>query len=178
MLDVAGLSPIRPQEQGVESMPLLAAEPEHALKAVPQEQGSESKPMPAGEPERARKAVPEPHASPEPVTVARASNRLRIPALATLGAGAVCLAVGGGLFATSGNARTDVSHGVVRVFSDDANKVAGILRSQTAGVALLGVGAGLAAVGAGLLLFGPTDTTTAVVPINGGAAVLMTGRLP
>lgn len=100
------------------------------------------------------------------------------PALIAAGAGAACLVVGGALFATAGEARTDVSEGVVRVLADDASKVPGIQRAQTAGVALLGVGAGLGALGTLLFLVSPSQTTTAVLPINGGAAVLLTGELP
>lgn len=148
-LDVAHLSPFRPKEKLVESTPVVSPEP---------------------------KLTPTPVA--DPVEVASTSSSMTIPALAIAGVGAVGLVVGGVLFANAGSVRTEVRDGVVRVFGEDASKVAGIQRSQTAGVALLAVGAGLAAVGAGLYAFGPSETATAVVPINGGAAVVMTGSLP
>lgn len=95
-----------------------------------------------------------------------------------LGTGAACLLLGTVLLATTAPPRTEVSLGVVRVFSEDAAKVAGIERAQAAGVALVAAGVGLAAVGAGLFFFGPEKPVTTVVPITGGAAVLMTGSLP
>lgn len=157
-LDVAHLPPLRPQEQVVEANPLPLPEPA-------------PRPMPEPAP------MPMPVLVPRPVTASRTGNPLRIAALAGAGTGAACMAIGGVLFATAGGARTDLSQGVVRVFSEDANKVAAIQRAQTAGVVLLAVGAGVAAAGAGLYFFGPGQPMTSVVPINGGAAVLIRGTL-
>ncbi len=114
----------------------------------------------------------------EPMTVSSTRRPWNGVGVAGIVAGAA--AVGGGitLFATAGEARTNTSQGVQRVFIEDADKVAGIQRSQALGVALLAAGAGLAVLGAGLIVLGPVETVTTVVPTNGGAAVMMTGRLP
>ena len=93
-------------------------------------------------------------------------------------AGAASVGVGIGFLATAGEVRTDRSQGVQRVFNEDASKVAGVQRSQAVAVSLLAAGAGLAVLGAGLIVLGPVETVTTVVPTNGGAAVMMTGRLP
>ncbi len=150
-LDVAHLPAFMPQEPLVEVAPLPVTRPTVAVVAVP--------------------AVP-------PAPAPSGVNPFHVAGLAGLGAGAVCMVVGGVVLGTAGSARTDVSQGVVRVFAEDAGKVAGIQRAQTAGVALLAVGAGLAVVGAGLALFGPEKPLTTVVPINGGAAVLISGVMP
>ena len=99
-------------------------------------------------------------------------------AVVAMGVGAACFAVGAVLMATTSAPRTNVSGSVVRVFPEDADKVVGIQRAQTAGVALLAVGVGVAAAGAGLFLFGPQKPAAVVVPIAGGGAVVLTGRLP
>ena len=99
-------------------------------------------------------------------------------AVVAMGVGAACFAVGTVLMATTSAPRANVSGSVVRVFAEDAGKVASIQRAQTAGVVLLAVGVGVAAAGAGLFLFGPEKPGAVVVPIAGGAAVVLTGRLP
>lgn len=114
----------------------------------------------------------------EPMTVSSTRRPWLGVGVAGIVAGAASAGVGIGFFATAGEVRTDTSQGVQRVFNEDAGKVAGIERSQAVGVTLLAAGAGLAMLGAGLILLGPVETVTTVVPTNGGAAVMMTGRLP
>ncbi len=121
-----------------------------------------------------------PHPPPLPTTVVSQapSAPWRVPGVVGAGTGVVCLVVGGVLYGTAGEVRTNVSQGVVRVFSDDAARVANLRGAQTGGVALLAVGAVLVAAGAGLVLWGPKGLATTVAPLNGGAAVLLQGTLP
>lgn len=114
----------------------------------------------------------------EPLTLSTKSRPWNGAALASVVAGAGCVAIGVGFIASAAEVRTETSGGVVRVLREDADKVAGLQRSQTVGVALLAVGAGLGVVGAGLFVLGPVETVTTVVPTPGGGAVLMTGRFP
>lgn len=106
------------------------------------------------------------------------SRPLATPAIISASVGVVSMVVGGILFTTTLAPRTNVSQGVVRVVHEDAGKVADVQRAQSAGVAMLAVGAGLAVVGAGLYFFGPDQPAATVAPIAGGAALLLTGRLP
>ena len=151
-LEVGQLPPFRPQEPLAEAPPPLTS--------------------PFAAP------APAPALAPLPVLVRPTASPLRAVGLAGAGAGVACMIAGGVLFGTAGVARTEVSQGVVRVLSEDAAKVPAIQRAQTAGIALLAVGAGLAVVGAGLSLFGPGKPVTTVVPLNAGAAVLIEGALP
>ena len=123
----------------------------------------------------ARLSLPSPKL--EPVLASPVRPLLPV-AVVAMGVGAACFAVGSVLMATTSAPRTNVSGSVVRVFPEDADKVVGIQRAQTAGVALLAVGVGVAAAGAGLFLFGPEKPAAVVVPIAGGGAVVLTGRLP
>ena len=147
-LDVARLPPFRPQEPLVELKP--APLPEPVLEAV--------------------------------VVAAPAKRRTLgaagVVGVIGMGAGAASLLLGTVLLATTAPPRTEVSQGVVRVFPEDAAKVAAIQRAQGAGVVLLAAGAGVAAVGAGLLIFGADKPSATVLPITGGAALMLSGSLP
>lgn len=113
-----------------------------------------------------------------PQTVTTTTRPLTALGVGAAGVGAVGIVLGTIFFASAGTVRTEVSQGVTRVFNEDADKVAGIQRSQTTGVVLLAVGGALAAAGVGLVFLGPKTTVTTLVPLNGGAVVLMSGRLP
>lgn len=121
---------------------------------------------------------PVPSAEQVPQTITTTTRPLSALALGSAGVGAVSMVVGTIFFASAGTVRTDVSQGVVRVLNEDADKVAAIQRAQGTGVVLLAVGGALVAGGVGLYFLGPETTTTTLVPINGGAVVLMSGRLP
>lgn len=157
-LAVGQLPPFRPEEPLAEAPPPVTA--------------------PVTAPEPVPLPLPLPVFAPVPVVVRSPVSPLRAVGLAGVGVGVACLIAGGVLFGTAGVPRTEVSQGVVRVLSEDAARVPAIQRSQTAGVALLAVGAGLAVAGAGLSLFGPGKPVTTVVPLNAGAAVLIEGALP
>lgn len=121
---------------------------------------------------------PAPVVQPPPLTITTTTRPLTALGVGGVAVGGAGLLLGGILFATAGTVRTEVSQGVTRVFNEDANKVQGVQSSQTAGVVLLAVGGGLVAAGVGVLVLGPKTTLTTLVPVNGGAVVMMSGRLP
>jgi hypothetical protein len=135
----------------------------------PQEPVAELEPAPLPEPVLGAVAVP----SKRP-----ALGAAGVVGIIGIGTGAACVLLGTVLLATTAPPHSEVSQGVVRVFSEDASKVASIQRAQAVGVAALAVGAGLAAVGAGLAVFGAEKPSATVLPITGGAALLLSGSLP
>ena len=107
-------------------------------------------------------------------------SSLRARAWIPAAAGAA-LAVGGGVF--YGLARSQRSQlretDVARTAAELDALVRGGQRNQTLGFALLGAGAAGLALGAGFYVFGGHETpAVALVPGDGGGAVVMSGALP
>ncbi len=163
-----GLTPFRFAAQAALKQLLVELDVAHLPPFRPQEPVVEVKPTP----------TPLEAAAPVRVTTPLMDRPLAVPALIGAGAGVACVLAGTLLFVTTVPPRTQLSQGVVRVLQRDAGQVDDVQRAQTAAVVMLTIGTGLAAVGAGLFFFGPERPVTVVVPISGGAALQLSGRLP
>lgn len=136
----------------------------------PREEVAEVKPPEAANPPRAA----EPPAGTGKKVVVK-TQALRLPGMMAAGAGAVLMLGGGIVFTGAGSVRTDSNR---NVFREDVDRVSGVQTGQSIGVGLIAAGAVIGLVGFGAWLFGPEETTTTVIPIEGGAAVLLRGNLP
>ncbi len=144
---------------------LVALDVAHLSPFRPKEEVAEVKPPEAVKPL-------EPMNPTEKVVVTQA---FRFPGQMAAGVGAVLVLGGGIVFTGSGNVRTDANRNVYR---EDADRVGAVRTGQTVGVAMIAIGAVVGAVGVGAWLFGPEETTTTIVPVPGGAAVMLQGNLP
>lgn len=116
--------------------------------------------------------LPEPVKPIGPTEQAVVKKTFRFPGMMAAGAGAVLVLGGGLVFTGAGSVRSDSNR---NVFREDADRVAAVQTGQTIGVGLIAAGAVIGAVGVGVWLFGPEETTTTIVPMQGGAAVMLRG---